>query len=72
VPTGVFSSKSDNLSVGEDVSFTMSGGGIIDDTNSAQYGKVAYIYSGEFVRNTTAGPSVNMNSLIVGSDGGWE
>jgi hypothetical protein len=56
--------------------FTKNGGGIIDDTNSAQAGKVACIYKGSSydytVRNTTADLSVNMNSAIAGSDGGWE
>jgi hypothetical protein len=55
--------------------FTKNGGGTIDDTNSAQTGKVACIWNGgwsEIVRNTTAGPSVNMNSAIAGSTGGWE
>jgi hypothetical protein len=57
--------------------FTKNGGGIIDNTNSAQTGKVACVYDGSFygttfVRNTTAGPSVNMNSAIASSAGGWE
>jgi hypothetical protein len=57
--------------------FIKSEGGTIDDTNSAQKGKVVCIWSGrEYgenpIRNTTAGPSVNMNSAIAGSAGGWE
>jgi hypothetical protein len=54
--------------------FTKNGGGTIDDTNSAQTGKVVCVYKGHDsnVRNITAGPSVNMNSLIEGSAGGWE
>jgi hypothetical protein len=56
--------------------FTKNGSSVIDATNSAQAGKVACVYtgsiSGNAVRNTTAGPSVNMNSLIAGSPGGWE
>jgi uncharacterized repeat protein (TIGR02543 family) len=56
--------------------FIKNGGGTIADTNSAQYGKVACIYpsgiSSPIMRNTTAGPSVNMNSAISGNAGGWE
>ena len=60
----------------ESGTFTKNGGSI-DDTNSAQTGKVACVsnYSGYTVyieRNTTAGPSVNMNSRIAGSAGGCE
>jgi hypothetical protein len=50
-------------------------GDTIDDTNSAYSGKVAYAgdyYSDYKKRNTTAGPSVNLNSDISGSAGGWE
>jgi hypothetical protein len=54
--------------------FTKNGGGVIDDTNAAQTGKVACIHDGwsDSVRNTTAGPLVNMNSAIAGATGGWE
>jgi hypothetical protein len=56
--------------------FTKNGGGIIDDTNAAQTGKVACIYDGGFngstVRNTTADTSVYMHSAIAGDAGGWE
>ena len=54
--------------------FTKNGGGIIDDTNSAQNGKAVYVSNAylDFERNTTAGPSVNMDSRIAGSTGGWE
>ena len=45
---------------------------VIDDTNSAQRGKVAYTYSGSKQRNTTAGQGVVLNSNISGSSGGWE
>lgn len=51
--------------------FTKIGGGIIDDTNSG-LGKAASCDFGDKIRNGTAGPSVNMNSLIAGSAGGWE
>jgi hypothetical protein len=47
-------------------------GGTIDDTNSADYGKVAYVSDGGKVRNTTSGPSDNMDSSIAGAAGGWE
>jgi hypothetical protein len=49
------------------------GGGVIGDTNAVQEGKVACIYNSGTLRNTTAGPSVNMNrSIIAGNDGGCE
>jgi hypothetical protein len=51
--------------------FIKNGGGTIDDTNTANAGKVAY--AGEAKqRNTTAGPSVNLDSRINGLAGGWE
>jgi fibronectin type 3 domain-containing protein len=37
-------------------------GGIIDNTNTARYGRVAYVYSGSKKRNSTAGTGVNLNS----------
>jgi hypothetical protein len=52
--------------------FIKQGGGTIDDTNSASRGKVAYVYNGEKKRNTTAGPTDDLNSDISGSMGGWE
>jgi hypothetical protein len=52
--------------------FRKEGGGTIDATNSATYGKVAYVSNGGKKRNTIAGPTVNLNSDIPGSAGGWE
>jgi hypothetical protein len=52
--------------------FTKNGGGTIDDTNLATTGKVAYVVSGSKQRNTAAGPSLNMDSSVSGSEGGWE
>jgi fibronectin type 3 domain-containing protein len=54
--------------------FTKNGGGTISATNSASAGKVAYVYDsgGSKRRNTDAGPSVNLDSRIAGSAGGWE
>jgi hypothetical protein len=53
--------------------FIKSGGGTIDATNKAYQGKVAY-RDGDNPkqRNTAAGPTVNMDSGISGSAGGWE
>jgi len=50
-------------------------GGTIDDTNYASTGKVVYVVTGGDVNNmreTTAGPSDNLNSAVTGSAGGWE
>jgi len=48
-------------------------GGTIDDTNSATEGTVAYVNSiPPKVRNTTAGPTDNLDSTVAGSTGGWE
>jgi rare lipoprotein A len=50
-------------------------GGAIDGTNSAQTGKVAYIYDQDdtyIKRDTAAGPGDNLDSSIVGWEGGWE
>jgi hypothetical protein len=50
-------------------------GGTIDNTNYAVYGKVACIngyLSADTERNTTSGPSDNMDSSIAGAAGGWE
>ncbi|MDR2798743.1 MAG: fibronectin type III domain-containing protein [Treponema sp.] len=45
----------------------------IDTANSANKGKVAYVNSDtEKVRNTTAGPGVNLDSRRSGTAGGWE
>jgi hypothetical protein len=55
--------------------FTKRGGSTIDATNSAPEGKVAYVKvdnSTYRVRNSAAGPSVNMDSRTSGSAGGWE
>jgi hypothetical protein len=52
--------------------FTKTGGGTISNTNTATNGKVAYVSSGSKKRNATAGPSVNMDSRVSGSAGGWE
>jgi hypothetical protein len=46
-------------------------GGTIDATNSAGQGKVAYVYTGPKVRNTTAGTDVKLDSSISGNAGGW-
>jgi hypothetical protein len=50
--------------------FIKQGGGTIDAANSAANGKVAYV-SGK-IRNTTAGPGINLDSRVTGSAGGWE
>jgi len=49
-------------------------GGTIDDTNEADIGKVAYAAAtnGNKYRETTAGPTDNMDSTKEGSAGGWE
>jgi hypothetical protein len=49
-------------------------GGTIDATNSAIDGKVASVdyYPYGKTRNTTADPSVNLDSRVTGSAGGWE
>jgi hypothetical protein len=53
--------------------FTKNGGGTISDTNTAGYGKVAYVNSSPAKqRNATAGPGVNMDSAKSGTEGGWE
>jgi hypothetical protein len=53
--------------------FAKSGGGTISDTNSATYGKAAYVNSSPAKRrDATAGPSVNLDSSTSGSAGGWE
>jgi hypothetical protein len=50
--------------------FIKQGGGTIDATNSAGFGKAAYVVSsGPKVRNTTAGPTVDLNSDVAGSAG---
>ncbi|MDR2808608.1 MAG: hypothetical protein LBB43_06355 [Spirochaetaceae bacterium] len=54
-------------------SFTKSGGGTIDATNSVPNGKVVYVNSSPVkVRNSAAGPSVYMDNRVAGSAGGWE
>jgi hypothetical protein len=52
--------------------FTKTGGGTIDSTNTAERGRVVFVGNGDRVRNTTAGPNVNLNSAVTGRDGGWE
>jgi TolB-like protein len=44
-------------------------GGTIDDTNNSKAGNVV---GGDVKRNSTAGPSVNLDSRVNGSQGGWE
>jgi hypothetical protein len=52
--------------------FIKSGGGTIDAANSAKEGKVAYVFDGNKKRDAAAGPSVNLDSRVSGSAGGWE
>jgi hypothetical protein len=50
-------------------------GGTIDGTNSANEGRVVFVLSGvvsKKVRNSAAGPNVNLDSSKSGSAGGWE
>jgi hypothetical protein len=47
-------------------------GGTIDNTNVADFGKVAYVANGYKRRETSAGPTDNLDSSIAGSAGGWE
>ncbi|MDR1903774.1 MAG: fibronectin type III domain-containing protein [Treponema sp.] len=69
---------SGSYSYGGGVSVSGSGffsktGGTIDDTNAANYGKVAYVGSSPTkIRNAAAGPGVNLNSGLSGGAGGWE
>ncbi|MDR1904433.1 MAG: fibronectin type III domain-containing protein [Treponema sp.] len=58
--------------VGSGGSFVKNGGGTIDANNSASYGNVAYISSGNKKRDAEAGPGDNLNSALPGSAGGWE
>jgi hypothetical protein len=54
-------------------SFVKRGGGTIDAANSAKEGRVVYVYSSPGkVRNSAAGPWVNLDSGVAGSAGGWE
>jgi TolB-like protein len=46
-------------------------GGTIDDTNNAKEGKAVFVER-IGMRNSTAGPSVNLDSRVNGSQGGWE
>jgi len=68
-----FSSRGGGVFVSANGSFTKSGG-TIDDTNDAEYGKVVYVNrtAGADMRETTAGPSDNLNSAISGAGGGWD
>jgi TolB-like protein len=55
--------------------FIKRGRSVIDATNSAPRGKVAYVYinnSTYRARNSAAGQGVNMDSRLSGSAGGWE
>jgi hypothetical protein len=53
--------------------FIKRGRSVIDATNSAPNGKVAYVYgSRDKQRNSAAGQGVNMDSRLSGSAGGWE
>jgi hypothetical protein len=50
-------------------------GGTIDAANTAQVGKVVYVYyngNSYRIRNSTAGPGVNLDTNISGRAGGWE
>jgi len=49
-------------------------GGTIDGTNNAEKGKAVYYGDGKsvWVRNSAAGPSVNMDTRVSGKQGGWE
>jgi hypothetical protein len=47
-------------------------GGTIDNTNSANNGKVAYVTTGSKSRVSTAGPGVRLDSNVSGAAGGWE
>jgi hypothetical protein len=54
-------------------SFVKRGGGTIDAANSAKEGRVVYVYgTPRKVRNSAAGPGVNLDSGVAGSAGGWE
>jgi hypothetical protein len=59
-------------------SFIKNGGGMIDATNTAETGNVAYINlyinNESFVgkRDSAAGPEVNLDSGKAGNAGGWE
>jgi hypothetical protein len=52
--------------------FIKSGDSVIDDTNRANLGKVAFAAFGAKRRNTSAGPGVNLDNTKSGSEGGWE
>jgi fibronectin type 3 domain-containing protein len=70
------SSRGGGVYVFSNSRFTKKGGGTITDTNSAAEGKAVYAES-EYVdsgmrRNSAAGPDVDMDSYIIGSNGGWE
>ena len=55
--------------------FRKSGSSTIDAANSAKQGKAAYIYiegASPMVRNSAAGPGVDLDSSKTGAFGGWE
>jgi fibronectin type 3 domain-containing protein len=56
----------------KDSRFIKKGGGTITDTNSAAEGKAVCVYSSEMRRDAAAGPGVDMDTNITGSNGGWE
>jgi hypothetical protein len=60
--------------VGSYGTFTKRGGGTIDATNSAKYGKIIFVRDSpdNRGRNKAAGPSVNLDSRKSGSGSGWE
>jgi hypothetical protein len=67
----VYLSSSKSMSY-EDGKFTKTGG-TIDGTNNARNGKIVFVDGyATFARNSTAGPSVNLDSSVSGRQGGWE
>ena len=58
--------------VNKDGSFIKSGNSTIDATNSAREGKVVYVGSSPYkVRDSSAGPGLNLDSSKSGSADGW-
>jgi hypothetical protein len=56
----------------EDDTVFVKNGGTIDGTNHAERGNVVFIGDNARVRNSAAGPKVNLDSRIDGIAGGWE
>ena len=53
--------------------FVKSGRSTIDAANKADQGRAVYVYdSTARVRNSAAGPGLNLDSRVEGSEGGWE